>query len=252
VLTRSFIHIPGVGPRTEQRLWQQGLTDWQQALAWGGPVEGFSPSRWRQACDRLRNSMDCLHAGDHRFFATALPPVEHWRAWPDFRRRTAFVDIETSGMGPWAQITVIGVYDGNRTATYVAGDNLEQFAYDLERFSMLVTFNGTCFDLPYLRRAFPQASWDQLHCDLRFALRRLGYRGGLKAIEQRLGVARADEVEGLSGEDAVRLWYEYLAGNEDSLSRLVQYNAADVENLQLLMDFAYDRLFARLMEGILA
>lgn len=250
MLSRSFIHIPGIGPKTERSLWQQGLTDWQQALACDWPVSGFSVGRWAEVCNHLRDSMSRLQTGEHRFFANALSAAEHWRAWPDFRRRTAFVDIETTGMGPWAQITVIGVYDGNRTSSYVAGDNLEQFAYDIDRYAMLVTFNGTCFDLPHLRRAFPQVSWDHLHCDLRYALKRLGYSGGLKTIERRLGLARADAIEGLSGEDAVRLWYEYLAGREESLARLVQYNAADVENLQPLMGLAYERLLDELTKGL--
>jgi len=191
-----------------------------------------------------------LTALDHAFFAPRLPAGEHWRAYGAFHGRVGFVDIETTGMGPWAQVTVIGVFDGIRTSTYILGDNLHEFAEHVEQLAMLVSFNGASFDLPYLRRTFPTVEWNHLHCDLRFALRRLGLSGGLKQIERRLGIARDDEIDGLSGEDAVRLWAEYCAGNEESLAQLVAYNAADVENLQTLMRYAFDRLRSGLLGEI--
>ncbi len=248
MLTKTFLHIPKIGSKTERRLWSCGLTDWHKALSHTDRVPGFSRRRWYEVCSHLGSSLRSLEAGDHAYFAATLPSAEHWRAYSSFHNRTAYLDIETTGMGPGAQITVIGIYDGARTATYVAGDNLAEFAEHISHFNMLVTFNGLTFDLPYLRRAFPQVAWDHLHCDLRYALGRLGLHGGLKSIERSLGIARGEDIEGLAGDDAVRLWYEYLAGKEESLVRLVEYNTADVENLQSLMDYAYTRLSAQLIE----
>jgi len=248
VLTKTFLHIPKIGSKTERRIWSCGLTDWHKALSHTEQVPGFSQRRWDYVRSYLESSLRSLQAGDHAYFATCLPSGEHWRAYSSFHNRTAYLDIETTGLGPRAQITVIGVHDGTRTATYVAGDNLDEFADDISRFNMIVTFNGLTFDLPYLRRAFPQVAWDHLHCDLRYALGRLGLRGGLKNIERRLNIARGEDIDGLAGDDAVRLWYEYLSGNERSLARLVEYNTADVENLQLLMGYAYAKLSAQLIE----
>jgi uncharacterized protein YprB with RNaseH-like and TPR domain len=55
---------------------------------------------------------------------------------------------------------------------------------------MLVTFNGLNFDVPMLYRNFPKLMLDQLHLDLCPTLRRVGLRGGLKRIEQQLGLLR--------------------------------------------------------------
>src|SRR3972149_2982460 len=84
-------------------------------------------------------------------------------------------------------VTGGGLYDG-RERSYVKGVNLEDLPRALERPKVLVTFNGARFDLPFLRRAFPRMRLDQIHVDLLHPLRRLGYRGGLKAIARQGGI----------------------------------------------------------------
>ncbi len=228
---------------TEKRLWEAGLEDWDLALDCREAPRGFSGARWAEAQRSLEESRQNLERREHRFFARTLASAEHWRALPEFSNRRAFLDIETTGMGSWAQVTVVGLYDGQRTRSYIAGENLDEFCEDVEQYALLATFNGATFDLPFLCRRFPRMPRDFLHVDLRYVLRRLGYSGGLKAIERRLGMTREPDLAELSGEDAVRLWQEHLAGDAEALERLVRYNAADVENLELLIDWAYPRLW---------
>lgn len=248
MLRRTFLHLPRVGQQTERRLWREGLRYWEEALAQSRPPTGFSPARWGELRRYLEQSCQYLERLEHRYFAACLPPSEHWRAFPEFSRRIAYLDIETTGTGPWAQITVIGLYDGRRLRTYLAGENLGDFCEDVEGFGLWVTFNGAAFDLPFLRRRFPGLPSDALHIDLRYALRRLGLSGGLKRIEQRLGLARDPDLQGLDGEDAVLLWQEYCRGSEAALDLLLRYNAADVENLERLLAWAYPRLWEQARE----
>ncbi len=249
MLERTFVHLPGVGPKKERQLWECGIDSWEAAIGCCERVPGFSGARWNEVRQRLEASRRSLAVRDHSFFSESLPGAEHWRAYPAFKRHVAFLDIETTGLGHWADVTVIGIYDGIRTTTYVAGDNMDDFAENIADFGMLVTFNGRTFDVPFLQRRFPSVTWDHLHVDLRFDLGKLGLKGGLKSIERQLGIAREDGISEMSGDDAVRLWYEYLRGDEEALAQLIAYNAADVENLQVLMEFAYERLAARLMEN---
>ena len=107
---------------------------------------------------------------------------------------------------------------------------------------MIVTFFGAGFDIPKLKKAFPEVPFDQIHLDLCYALKRVGYRGGLKKIERQLGIARSGETDGLTGRDAIRLWNEYQSGRDSSLKLLVDYNREDVVNLERLAQIAYDKL----------
>jgi hypothetical protein len=197
-------------------------------------------------CRIIEESLRSFERRDHRHFADSLSSSEHWRAWQDFRRNTVYLDIETTGCHRSSQVTVVGLYDGARTQTFIAGDNLDQLPAVLEQFAMVVTFNGASFDLPYLRRRFPDLPTDHLHLDLMHSLRRIGLKGGIKAIERRVGIERHDDLAGLDGLDAVRLWREYCSGNEQSLDTLVRYNAADIENLEILAEKAYAEIRASL------
>lgn len=243
MLTATFQHAQGIGAVTERRLWEAGILSWEAAL---GAAPGALPLTAAQKTlllPTVEASVAALTRGDFRYFAQMLPPREHWRAAPQFMDRVGFLDIETNGGFRPDDITIIGVYDGDESRLYVKGQDLDEFARDASRYALWVTYFGTGFDVPFLRRRFPALAFDQLHIDLCPALRRLGYKGGLKYVEQQIGVHRAPELDGLSGFDAVRLWRQWRRYRDrDALDLLLAYNRADIENLSLLLAFAYGRL----------
>jgi len=117
---------------------------------------------------------------------------------------------------------------------------------------MLVTFNGASFDVPVLAAEgvrIPAVP----HMDLRPVFGRVGYDGGLKKIEEKLGFAREGDVKGLSGWDAVKLWRRWeREGDKAALDRLVAYNVADFENLEPLAQLATRMLREKTLEPIAA
>ena len=243
MLRRTFLHAPGVGYVTERRIWRQAPT-WDAFLEREDRVR--VPDRVRASLHRMiPESERRLAARDHRYFAAWLPTPERWRAYGDFRTDAAYLDIETTGLN-WSGdlITLVGLADARRFRTYIRGVDLDELPAELQRSKVLVTFNGTHFDLPILRSAFPTLP-PMLHVDLQYPLRRLGFRGGLKRIERRVGLDRPDDLAGLSGSDAAKLWRRYERGDDDALDALIGYNRQDVENLRPLMEFAYDSLRAR-------
>ncbi len=236
MLRHTFCHLPGVGEATERRLWAKGLTTWDAALAASGH---------RLPAADLRASAEHFARGNPSWFADQLPAAQAWRLFADFRGRCAYLDIETTGMGPGAYVTAIALYDGRTVRSYVHGRNLDDFARDVADYRLLVTYNGKSFDLPFLARAL-DCPLGQAHIDLRHVLASLGIRGGLKGCERQLGVGRPG-MEDLDGFAAVLLWYEHRK-REDSraLETLLAYNVQDVLNLEALMVEAYNRKLAGL------
>jgi uncharacterized protein len=245
MLDSTYIHCPGIGAVTERKLWGSGARTWNEYLS----ASSLSiSSKHRAALDPLvLESVERLAARDFAWFARMLPQREHWRAVPFIGDRIAYLDIETRGGMEPSSLTVVGTFDGTEFRQFVRGRNLEEFPESLEGTEMLVTFFGTGFDLPFLRRAYG-LEFPQLHVDLCFLLKRLGYRGGLKAIEDRLGIERSEETQGLSGWDAVRLWNLWRAGNAKALEVLLAYNREDVLNMQTLLEWAYPRMLRQTLE----
>lgn len=240
MLQNSFIHLHGVGPITEGKLWARGITSWEGFLR--RRKRPLGPRQTRQIRRGLETSQRELERRNHRYFRRRLPFRESWRAFREFGDSVAYLDIETTGRREARdQVTIIGLYDGTRFRSYV-GANLEQFPEDIGRFQLLVTFNGACFDLPFLRRAFPGLQFHQIHIDLRFVMAQLGMGGGLKAVERRLGLGRTPRTQHLHGLDAVHLWRRYQRGDGEALEVLLEYNMEDAVNLKPILELAYARL----------
>jgi uncharacterized protein len=244
MLTATFCHAQGLGLASEQRLWEAGILSWEAALKTPSALP-LSDVKKELLVPALEASVVALDRGDSRWFQKNFPSAALWRGAKAFEESVAYVDIETDGGYDADSVTVIGLFDGFETKLYVKGQNLEDFASDINDYKLLVTFFGTGFDLPFLRRRFPELALDQLHIDLCPTLRRLGQAGGLKAIEQRLGIRRVEEIEGMNGMDAVYLWERWERRRDKAaLERLLAYNRADIENLKLLLEWAYPRLVA--------
>ncbi|MBI4393624.1 MAG: ribonuclease H-like domain-containing protein [Euryarchaeota archaeon] len=251
MLRNSFIFLPGVGAKTERRLWGSGISDWAKYLS---KMPAMRLPAWQEETHRelLETASAQLVAGNPRLFALWLPNGEHWRALKEFGQDAAFLDIETTGMGKDADITVIGIHSRRGTTQFVRGRDLTRRAVsaDLARYKMFVTFNGSQFDIPAMRTVgirFPKVP----HADLRFGLARLGLRGGLKRIEDQVGMGREGDVKGLTGYDAVKMWQKWERnGDSRALELLLEYNRADIENLPKLAKIAYDGLKQLALTGL--
>jgi uncharacterized protein YprB with RNaseH-like and TPR domain len=145
----------------------------------------------------------------------------------------AYLDIETTFSG---SISVIGIYRPDLGTVQLVGGGVRDLSlYEaLEGVRTLVTFNGSTFDLPVIRRRlYADLKHDFEHCDLLYICRRKGLRGGLKKVEELLGIGRA--TAGITGWDAPRLWSRFEAtGDRVALRTLLEYNREDVVNLAIL------------------
>lgn len=236
MLCRTFLHVPGIGPSTERALWADGIATWGDFLGRPSRVRASERAPARAA---VEESVRRYAAGDWAYFERCLSHAAKWRAFGELGDRAVYLDIETDGS--LSNVTMVGLYDGTNLHTCIAGRNLADAVEVLESAPLLVSYNGAGFDLPVLRRVFPRMTLRAIHLDLLYPLRRLGYRGGLKAVEERMGIRRSPGTVGLDGWDAVRLWREAQAGSGSALETLVAYNAEDVRNLEPLAREVYRR-----------
>lgn len=242
MLNNTYIHIPGVGKGLEQKIWAQGIHTWEEFLEMEDRIP-IPSSRKAIICEEIRKSSEHLAAKDHCFFSQCLPSAEHWRAYSLFSDSIAFVDIETTGLSRSRdRITIVGIYDGKESKIYIKDINLDEIVEELSKYRLLVTFNGARFDLPFIKSEFPGIEFKQLHIDLMYPLRRIGYSGGLKNIENLLGISRGDDTEGLTGFDAVRLWRQYERGDQEALDKLIKYNREDIVNLKTIIELTYPKM----------
>jgi len=238
MLKNTFCHFPGIGLSTERRLWDFGVQCWEDLFS--ADIANLSRKRRDSLADHVKESLEHFEKSNSKYFAELLPSDQQWRLFPDFRDGVAYLDIETTGLSDNDQITTIAVYDGESIFTYVQGQNLNRFKEDIKKYSVIVTYNGKCFDVPFLQRHF-KITINQAHIDLRFVLRSLGHRGGLKECERRLGIDRGDLI-GVDGFFAVLLWRDFKTNkNQKALETLLAYNIQDVVSLETLMTIAFNK-----------
>ena len=237
MLRQTFLHIPGVGPKTEQGFWAAGVDDWDAFF--DDASLKLTASKRAAIADVLTESRRQLDRRNPNFFASRIPAGQQWRLFSEFRGQTAYLDIETTGLEADCTISTIAVYDGSTMVTYVNGQNLDDFVDDIRRYKLLVTYNGKCFDVPVIERFFG-VRLNHAHIDLRYVLAGLGLKGGLKRCEAQLGMGRGD-LEDIDGLFAVVLWKAYLRNrDEQALETLLAYNLQDAINLESLMVTAFN------------
>ena len=247
MLTSTFVHLKGIGPSTERRLWEGGIADWA-TFRRESHLPGISPLRKIAYDADLASAQDHLDRHNARYFADCLHTRDHWRLFETFGARALYLDIETTGLSAReGQVTVVGLHRQGRMRTLIRGHALTQetIQEELDQADLLITFFGTVFDIPYLQTCFQGLRVSIPHFDLCFAARRVGLQGGLKHIERELDIARESDLLQLDGLEAVRLWHQYRAGDEAALDQLVRYNAADTQNLEPLAVCLYERLALR-------
>jgi len=249
MIRSSFIFLDRISHNTEKKIWSSGIHDWSSFLD-AKSVPGISGLRKGYYDRSISEARKQLCDYNSEYFTGKLPRSEAWRLYDFFRDDCLFLDIETTGY--YGDITVIGMYDGRDVKTLVKDRSLDKHNLKeiLSRHKMIVTFNGLSFDVPVINRYFNGVVPDVPHLDLRFPLAKLGFTGGLKAIEERLDVKRSDATHGLAGEDAVRLWHEYKkTGNDDALNLLVEYNTEDIINLRPLADFVFSEMKKNMLQN---
>ncbi|MDP3639626.1 MAG: ribonuclease H-like domain-containing protein [Nanoarchaeota archaeon] len=240
MIRNSLVFLESLRARKEKSLWKQGIHDWQDFLQ-AKSVRGIAPEKKSYFDRRLHEAQTALLEENSAYFLGKLPAKEMWRLYDTFRDACGFLDIETDGYG---RIVIVGLSDYFTTKTFVRGVNLEKelLEKELQRYKLLVTFNGAAFDLRKLKRQY-SVELKVPHIDLKPLCSKLGWKGGLKEVEKMLNLRRPEHLY----VHPVELWEQFLAsGDKEVLERLIAYNAEDVENLKAVLERAAKELWNKI------
>jgi hypothetical protein len=244
VIRNTFTILDGIGQRLERRLWREGVLTWNHFLDTNPSF--ISPQRKGFFDETLEFAFTELNEGNAEYFASAVKRYEHWRLYDVFKNDAVCLDIETNGVpsNSGGYVTLVGMYNGRDYKCFIKGENLTTDALneELSKYKYLITFFGSVFDIPFLKKCFRGIRIDIPHFDLCFGARRIGLRGGLKKIEPCFGIQRHDEVKDMDGYDAVLLWQKAERGCCRSLNLLMRYNKEDTVNLFEMANIIYRRL----------
>jgi len=243
-LKSKFNIFKGIGPVTEKTINNAGIFNWHDFIESRG-VRGLSHILYVSTCKQIEEWLLALENTDAKFFASNLPSSMHWMLFKEFKEHVCYLDIETTGLAAgYDKVTVVGIYNGSSYQDFVRGRNLSQktIKESLKGCKLLVTFFGSCFDVPFLRTEFSGINFNMPHFDLCFGGRKVGLTGGLKKLERKLDISRDSTISTVDGFEAVRLWHSYKRGNQKSLEKLLDYCKADTINLSKLGPIIYDML----------
>lgn len=236
MLEYTFQHIPGYGAHKEKALWKQKIYTWddyekrinvQLELGFLVVENIFQESRRK------------FEKGDVNFFTERLSPYLYYRIAHTFPDKTVFLDIETTGLSRYYdKVTIVGWSILDKYKVHIEGneETKKELLRDLANSSCIVTFNGSLFDIPFIKSTFPEAKIPICHIDLRFFSRRVALQGGQKEIEKLLNINRSEELQEIDGLEATLLWHKYKEGSINALKKLIEYNAADINGMKIIFE----------------
>lgn len=240
MIKNTFLFLEKIGAKKEKNLWQRGLKDWNDFLQ-AENIPGISRKSKQYYNRKIREAQSALLEENYSYFIGKLPQKEMWRLYSYFKENCCFLDLETDSYG---KIILLGISDYFQTKHFLQGVNLEKSLIEKElvKYGLIITFNGSSFDLPKLRKQL-KISLNLPHIDLKPACVNLGLKGGLKKVERILNLYRPTHLHG----NPVGLWKAFHAsGEREYLDLLLEYNQEDCENLQGIMEYVYKKLSNKL------
>ena len=236
MIHNSFIFLEKVSKKKEQNIWKQGIKDWSAFLKVDN-IKGVSKQKKEYYNRKIREAQRALLDENSAYFTNKLPKIEMWRLYNHFKDECCYLDIEIDGYG---RITLVGISDYYNSNFFVKGVNLDKrlIEKELSKYKIIITFNGSSFDLPKLRKELGIENYLP-HIDLKPLCVNLGLKGGLKEVERILDLKRPKHLYG----NPIDLWQAFHAsGDREYLDLLIDYNREDVENLKGVMDWVYREL----------
>ena len=241
MIMHSFSFLPSIGKVKERNLWELGVLSWRDFLS-RNHIKGISPYKKALLNKILGEALNALYDGRAEFFKGFK---DSWRLFDYFREEALYVDVEVDGL---RNPTVVSFSDGEFVKSFVKGLNLDAYLLQevVDHYKLLVTFNGSGFDIPLLSSLGLNLS-RIVHIDLRAVAMSLGFSEGLKSLESFIGVTRDYGFDGkIKHGDPSLLWRTWLVTRDYYyLDILIKYNQDDTIILSTLANKMIKELWSR-------
>ena len=225
-------HFRGIGPVRLGQLHEAGIRTWQDVLQQRASI---SETLRAEVVQEAECCLQALERDDIAFFVERLFPHDRWRILNRYIDRCSFFDIETTGLEYDDTITMVVCWHKDRLHTFIEHENLDDFLDLLDDVDLLVSFNGSTFDVPRVLDGFHIPELPCPHFDLRWPCYHKNLAGGLKQVTARLGIDRPDDLQDVDGSLAVVLWNRWLQQRDVAArQQLIRYCGADVMLLKPL------------------
>lgn len=246
MIRNSFIFLDKINKKTEQNLYKQGILSWDDFLK-KDKIKGISKLRKSFYDKKIKEASSQLKEDNYIYLSKIFKNKNSWRLYDHFKEEACFLDIETISVSSTkSQLVLVGLYNGNETKTMIKDINLDfkQLKIELDKFKMIITFNGNVFDIPYLNKCYKDIIKDKILLDLKVVCDQLKLKGGLKNIEKTLGIKRTNKiVEDIKGGDPLTLFKMAKGSNNPYyLNLLIEYNKEDVVNLETIANKTIQKL----------
>ncbi len=239
----TFIHLPNFGKKTEKELWEKGILSWEKYIQ----IEKESSLFFEESSSVLNESQKAYANKNIDFFSKTLAKQEYYRLALSFPEEVLFLDIETTGLSSYYDyITMVGWSKKDKYGYYIYGLNdISELKETINNSKIIVTFNGSIFDIPFLKAHFKDLKFPKAHIDLRFLSKSNGLEGGQKNIEEQIGFKRTKSLVQTNGFMATLLWDEYKWGRKTSLEKLIAYNHSDIEGMKEILDYCINNIYKK-------
>ncbi len=238
LLYYTQIHLKGISESAEQKNWIKGVLNLKSLYD-----KNYCQIKFFEEENPIIRSIDELKKGNLSNFIQNLDKSQYYRIAFSFPERVMFLDIETTGLSKvYSYITLIGWYIDGKYKHHLYGNDLNEFIEDLKNIDVIVTFNGSIFDLPFLKSQYVKLKEfldEKAHIDLRFLMKKYDFSGGQKFIENQLGFKRPKTIENSDGKEAISLWYGFLNNNNKCLEKLLYYNCYDILGMVFLLNYVF-------------
>ena len=242
ILFSSFKHIAGISAKKETEFWNDKILNLIQLKD-----KIYSQEKLFGLSNRdyvIKSISDILH-GELQDILNELNKKsgrsDYYRVAYSFPEDVMFLDIETTGLSQiYHHITVVGWIINGKYNYWLPGMDKKCFLDAYNKSKMIVTFNGTKFDCPFLNSTFIDIDiLNKPNLDLMYLCRSFGYKKGQKIIEERVGFERPVMLKAHDGKEAIVLWYNFLFGDASALEELLLYNYYDILGMTFILDYIF-------------